>query len=540
MDSTLQDFAHKLGGKTKGNKVLALCPAHDDKSPSLSLTDVGGKILFHCFAGCSQERLIEKFVSLGLWNQQREETRRPLQIYQQNKEQQKPEKKKRPTVGDVAHEFIMSRGFYLNYYRDEFYLFKGKAFEKISDFDVKADLISYLRSRPDTMDFTTSSYINDIFLNLKTLSSIRSDHELPCWLDAGGPIYAPKYICLQNGILNLDGDLTLEEHSPLFFTTNVLPYKYESSADCPKWKKFLSEALPDPTIQSLLMEWFGYNLIYSTQFEKFALLEGQGANGKSTCCTVLKTLIGHNNFSSVPLEAFDPNRTFPLASTIGKLANIVEEIGEVDKTAEGFLKQYVSGSHITIDRKFLPAVNVKPTARLTFAANTLPKFNDKSHGIWRRILLIPFRNQILDESRQDKRLLDPNFWIDAGEMSGVLNWALKSLGELLARGHFIEPSACKEARAEYKNESNPTKLFFDECIEVQESGQVKSKKLYDEYRRYMSENGYNALSHINFTKEIRRAFPGVTRDQQFRDAGRRDRMLRGIKIHHTMLIDSLN
>lgn len=35
--------------------VMAQCPVHDDNSPSLSITDAGDKLLWHCFAGCDQE-----------------------------------------------------------------------------------------------------------------------------------------------------------------------------------------------------------------------------------------------------------------------------------------------------------------------------------------------------------------------------------------------------------------------------------------------------------------------------------------------------
>jgi hypothetical protein len=34
---------------------IAQCPAHEDRSPSLSIREEGGKILFHCHAGCSVE-----------------------------------------------------------------------------------------------------------------------------------------------------------------------------------------------------------------------------------------------------------------------------------------------------------------------------------------------------------------------------------------------------------------------------------------------------------------------------------------------------
>ena len=40
------------------NAWLACCPAHEDKSPSLGITDRDGTILFRCFAGCKFEDII--------------------------------------------------------------------------------------------------------------------------------------------------------------------------------------------------------------------------------------------------------------------------------------------------------------------------------------------------------------------------------------------------------------------------------------------------------------------------------------------------
>ena len=65
-DSTINMLLEKLQGVRSNShgKWLARCPAHDDKSPSLSikLTD-DGKILIHCFAGCHVTKIVE---SLGL------------------------------------------------------------------------------------------------------------------------------------------------------------------------------------------------------------------------------------------------------------------------------------------------------------------------------------------------------------------------------------------------------------------------------------------------------------------------------------------
>jgi hypothetical protein len=44
--------------KGNGNQYTALCPAHDDKNPSLAVSEKDGKILLHCHAGCSKESIV--------------------------------------------------------------------------------------------------------------------------------------------------------------------------------------------------------------------------------------------------------------------------------------------------------------------------------------------------------------------------------------------------------------------------------------------------------------------------------------------------
>lgn len=66
---TIHDIARKLNKSraTSSRSYLACCPAHDDKNPSLALTEKDDKILVHCFAGCSQESVISALTHLGCW-----------------------------------------------------------------------------------------------------------------------------------------------------------------------------------------------------------------------------------------------------------------------------------------------------------------------------------------------------------------------------------------------------------------------------------------------------------------------------------------
>ena len=66
---TAAEIAHALGGRRAGqNSFTAKCPAHEDRSPSLSLTDTSdGLTLWHCHAGCSQADVRDALVARGLW-----------------------------------------------------------------------------------------------------------------------------------------------------------------------------------------------------------------------------------------------------------------------------------------------------------------------------------------------------------------------------------------------------------------------------------------------------------------------------------------
>ena len=56
--------------KIAEGRWLACCPAHDDKNPSLSITQTSDKVLVHCFAGCEQRDVLQALTELGLWNRQ--------------------------------------------------------------------------------------------------------------------------------------------------------------------------------------------------------------------------------------------------------------------------------------------------------------------------------------------------------------------------------------------------------------------------------------------------------------------------------------
>ena len=61
-----EQIVRALGGRYNGNNGMCRCPAHEDRNPSLNVTERGGQVLVHCHAGCTQEAVLEALAARGL------------------------------------------------------------------------------------------------------------------------------------------------------------------------------------------------------------------------------------------------------------------------------------------------------------------------------------------------------------------------------------------------------------------------------------------------------------------------------------------
>jgi putative DNA primase/helicase len=63
-----ETVAAALGQATReGRGWRAICPSHDDRSPSLSIIEKNGKLLVCCRAGCTQNEVVAALKDRGLW-----------------------------------------------------------------------------------------------------------------------------------------------------------------------------------------------------------------------------------------------------------------------------------------------------------------------------------------------------------------------------------------------------------------------------------------------------------------------------------------
>jgi len=358
-------------------------------------------------------------------------------------------------------------------------------------------------ARPPVRSAVSRAIVGNTLQALEGLTLQRGHVDMPALLCSGG---GSNLLAVDNGLLDLDGG-ELQEHTADWFSTVCLPYAYNPDAACPLWLAALAKNLEDDTERiELLQEFFGYALVHSTDAQRCLILIGEGGNGKSVVLAGLHALLGDENVSTVPLEDF--GRRFAMAQTLGKLANIVAEVGELDRTAEGTLKAFVSGDRMSFERKGKDPFTARPTARLVLSTNNLPRFADKSEGVWRRLCLVPFNRRVHEQERvpgMDK----PEWWLQHGEVPGILNWALDGLKRLRANGmRFTEAVACRAALEAHRRESDPCREFLVEHYAADRDAQpLRTAEVYGTYTAWCQENGHkHPLSSQAFGRQVRRVF----------------------------------
>lgn len=318
----------------------------------------------------------------------------------------------------------------------------------------------------------------------------------------------PNLLNVENGVLNLQ-TLELTPHRPDFLSTIRIPISYDPNASCPLIEKFLSEIVKLKDIP-LLEEVFGWCLDTGLNIRRLPLLEGEGANGKTTYMELLRNFLGRPNCSAASMQRLAGN-PFAAATLDGKLANICTELSSRDLRETALLKALTGGDTIQAEHKYGKPFTFQNKAKLLFAANRLPRIYDDVAAVWQRLMVVNFPNKFVGE-KSDKDLLSK--LTIPKELSGLLNRALKAHGRLKAKGDFSYTESVDSVRDRYILMSDPVQAFFEDQVETESeidiydqtiSGPWTSKEaLYQAFVVYCKNNHIPTISIQSFGREIKR------------------------------------
>jgi len=298
--------------------------------------------------------------------------------------------------------------------------------------------------------------------------------------------------CL-NGEVLLDKNerWVLQAHCRENYCTTQIPVAYDAQATAPIFSQFMLDIFKgdEDAVEKThaLLEMMGYTLMAHCQHERFIILVGSGANGKSVLLHVLSALCGVDNIAGVQPSQFD--RSFQRAHLHNKLANIVTEVKQGEIIDDASLKGIVSGEPTTVENKFKDPFVMWPFSTCWFGTNHLPHTRDFSDALFRRALIVQFNNVFKPELGNCDPTLKSKL---INELPGILNLALNAYAAALNNG-FTTPISCTKVREEWRlNADQVAQFVLDEC-ETDLKGKETIRDLFSAYKYWAHENGIHRL-----------------------------------------------
>jgi putative DNA primase/helicase len=135
---------------------------------------------------------------------------------------------------------------------------------------------------------------------------------------------------------------------------------------------------------------------------------------------------------------------------------------------------------------------------LVLATNHLPRIDDDTEAVWRRIRVIPFTVQI-PEAERDKHLKERL----RAEADAVLTWIIEGWRDYRQRGGLDEPDTVMVATNEYKADSDAVSRFIeDECYTGGAQSSATTQVLYKRWGTWGAQDGCPPLSRIAFGRAL--------------------------------------
>lgn len=367
----------------------------------------------------------------------------------------------------------------------------------------------------------TANVVNSILDLVKTEIS-RPGHRFD--------IVGPESISLDNGVLSYhSGRWVLRPHCREDYKTTLIPVSYCSEAQAPRFVQFLDEVFAgtrDKEVRiTAIKQALGYTLIPSCRFEKFFMLIGAGANGKSVLLRVVEALVGKQQVCAVqPTHFENPHK---LAHLSGKLANIITEMPEGGRIADAGLKALISGELTTADKKFKEPFDFYPIATHWYGTNHLPNTRDFSEAFFRRALVIEFPNKFYGDKR-DPELASKLL----GELPGILNFALEGLASLLEAKEFATPDSSRELAEAWRLDADQVAQFAREKLQPANGAFLAIDQIYERYRTWADGSGIRMqLGKNRFSERLKdlgyQRAKGTKGSRGFRDIGWRNDYIAG-------------
>lgn len=314
----------------------------------------------------------------------------------------------------------------------------------------------------------------------------------------------PYLFCCKNGTFNFV-NMDFKDNDPGNLITVCANFNYDPKMEPVNWLRFLDKIFGgDRELIDFIQMFIGISLTGTSSFDKLVFFYGNGKNGKSVLIKVIMLLLGKYAVKV-------PNRVVQREgnSNPGQIQNeivrlkgtrlaIATESESGQPLSEATIKDMTGSDTLVGNAKYKDTIQFDPTHKLLLYGNHKPVISGTDNGIWRRIVMIPFRVTITDEEQVPSEILIEQL---RSELPGIFNWAIQGFQNWLTWDKKLPKRVLNEVK-DYRHESDHVLAFIDTCV-VDSSSELKQDDLYQAYTKWCLNNETKPKTKALLTRDLK-------------------------------------
>ena len=309
----------------------------------------------------------------------------------------------------------------------------------------------------------------------------------------------PNLVGFNNGIYDLNS-MTFREGLPEDYITMSTGIDYDfNSPEVKEVKKFIKQILPNKAVRDYAMYYMATCLHGDNEQQKLVVFTGEGGNGKSLLISLLEESLGDYTCAlDVAYVTQKRQRASQASPGVMELRNrrlaIIHEPDEGDTLNMGIIKALTGNDKIKARNLFENDITFRNRAKLIMLCNALPTPSSQDDGVWRRIRIVHFPVQFVDDPKEPhERKKDPTL------ENKIYTWKQAFINLLLAyyqkyktelKSVIPEPKEVREFTDQYRERTNVFLEFTKESLTPQKTDEpLSTNAIFQKFRSWFS-NAY--------------------------------------------------
>jgi len=317
------------------------------------------------------------------------------------------------------------------------------------------------------------------------------------------------FVC-NNGVLDLDLCIFRDgQPSDMMTISSNIDFPKEiDTVDAQEYmcaiQEWLDKIFPDDDVLNYVLNVMACKLSGNLGLlgERFHIMTGSGANGKSQFFKLIKETFGDyyiaadNTLLNTPKR--DPNSASPAIAILKakRIVSLTEPKNNIPFESDK-VKELVSGDPLTCRHLNKDPIQFIPQYALFLQCNDIPNNESTDDGFWRKIFIIPCESKFILKDEDMYKLNDPvkfpNHFLGVDQEYLYKEWAPYFLYLLFERYKVLKennfkfpvPEKMTAATRNYKEEASSYTQFFHDKLEEVPGYKVDATTLYTEFQAFV-------------------------------------------------------